>query len=135
MYWRSLVTFVLALLVSSSSIVYALYVSGHSSDAARGGSVVVALSFLFLFLGNGVSARVYDILTHEVQELDRSLAPSEAKALSQRIRLQRDEEQQKNVLLAISSATGTLFWGFGDVIACKIAGLLTTVHLVECSAG
>lgn len=113
---RSIGVAIAASLFSAIGVAYAVLCSGDADDGGRAGSLVVALSFGFLFLGNRTSDKVYRILTEEIDILSIE-RPTVFDALKTRIDLQRQEDLERNRYLAIASVIGTLFWGFGDRLA------------------
>lgn len=109
-------------------------VTGNSNHAGRGGALGVAISFFSLFalrpygneLVNTFGERanaLLDKLGSEDDEADRLEERLERiergqQLLSQKLKVDGLGQQRQNIYLAWAGGISTLFWGFGDIIAC-----------------
>lgn len=120
------------MLLSVGGVAYSIFISHKSVDAGRGGALAVALSFATLFLSRGYGDRVYSILTVDADTASQLVAKlrgevdDKAKlvtadqkldALFTKIQIDAGDQQVQNFYLAWSSVVGTIFWGFGDLLA------------------
>jgi len=86
------------------------------ADGGRGGALAVALAFYMLFAGRGTAAAAPEAdlpaPASPLEEVEQELAKVRA-SLGALI----DWSGKEKVYLTISSVVGTLFWGFGDLLA------------------
>ena len=113
---------------------------GDPLEGGRGGAIAVALALTALFATRNYAAEVYDALTSPAQDLQSRIlkltkgrlaeAPKLAtpeqkmKALEARLKLEAEGQRMQNFWLALSTAVGTIFWGFGDLFAASIIAAL-----------
>jgi hypothetical protein len=88
------------------------------------------VSLVALFIARGYGVKVYDIIANQMQEIGKSADRPQGMSVEERIqslknqltgmgeqiRLNAEEQFEQNVFLAISTAIGTLAWGFGDMV-------------------
>lgn len=87
----------LAISVIVISFVIAIFVTKNPDDAGRGGAFVVAISFYYILK----DVRITDSrLSREGQTY-----------------LERQIDRESRILLSVMSITGTLAWGFLDIVA------------------
>jgi hypothetical protein len=124
-YW---LLFAASVVLSIAGITWGV-LSGNPVNGTRGGSVAVMFSFAALFISRGYGAKVYDIIAHQMQEMGRSAdrpqgtsveeriesLKTQLTAMGEQIRLNAEEQFEQNICLALSTVTGTLTWGFGDM--------------------
>ena len=125
-------TAVLSIVLSAGGIGWAA-LWDHAGDAGRGGALAVALSFAMLFLGRGTAESALEAqFTRDGRIVERGHeeeTPSEQLALDvARVRnavaSMLDWQQREKLWLTVSSVTGTLAWGFGDICAQWLCGLI-----------
>ena len=113
---------------SVGGVIYAVFL-GVAADGGRGGALAVAITFAMLFLDRRTSKDYLEMpLPADTAEKD---IPTDDKALKAHLAgLATNQNQTRNAFaamldwgnrqkwpLAISSVIGTVFWGFGDIIA------------------
>jgi hypothetical protein len=120
--WLKLTTCV-ALAACVAGIVYAC-TKGHATDAARGGAVAIALTFVMLFMGRGTAEEALTSSSADASDPARSTLDQQLKAvrndgLAVRAALVSllDWHRKERIYLTITSLAGTLTSGFGDWIA------------------
>lgn len=102
--WR---TFWIGFLLCCAGVGYAVCVSDMASDGGRGGALAVALSFWILFQSHGSAKAAFDDKDIKIR------ATRTHNALGALI----DVSEKQRMPLALTSVIGTLFWGFGDLLA------------------
>jgi hypothetical protein len=116
--WRVL-CFVLisSLLFSAGGIAYAVW-CGSAADGQRGGAIAVAISFLALFAARATPADTLEMKDSQGRLVADHGEPSERIGIVRTtVSTMLDSQRLEKVFLTWSSVTGTLVWGFGDVIA------------------
>lgn len=114
----------LGLLASVGGIAYAV-TCGTAIDGQRGGAIAVALSFLALF-----AARNTPLDTLELKDgsgalvLESGTAEARINVLRTAIAAMLDSQRLEKRYLTLSSVTGTLVWGFGDLVAGALGAAL-----------
>ncbi len=124
---------VIAILAAVVGVLLAAYVFENADHGGRGGAVAVAIALVTLFATRNYANDVYDALTNPSQDVRTRIlkltkgtlpnAPSltnadqKLTALEARFRLEAEGQRTKNIWLAVSTAVGTIFWGFGDLFA------------------
>lgn len=119
--------------MSVGGVLYATFISGDKYDGARGGALAVCASLFAFFGTRNYAEDVYNAFANKLPEmklriLKLSKTPIEINpirdmeerinALTERLRNEAHEQKQQNICLTISTFTGTIFWGFGDLFAC-----------------
>jgi hypothetical protein len=102
--------------------------------------VAVTLALFALFATRNTAVEVYEALTHKGERMRArisiltkgkaseepiSTADEKLRALEKRLEWEAEGQKHQNFYLAIATATGTIFWGFGDLFA---AWLRIIVH-------
>jgi ABC-type transport system involved in cytochrome bd biosynthesis fused ATPase/permease subunit len=103
-----------------------------SSHGGRGGALAVALALFALFATRNDAVEMYDALTHRGEQLKARIlnltrstrredpirtAEEKLTALEKRLEWEAEGQRVQNFYLALSTAVGTVFWGFGDLFA------------------
>jgi hypothetical protein len=106
-----------AVLLCLTGLVYAL-VLGDASDAGRGGAITVALSFAAFFTSSAtpseiIEARGLDGKCH----FDELSYKERVTRLKTAVAMLDDRHNTESLCLAITTFMGTMFWGFGDLLA------------------
>lgn len=125
---------VVAVVVSLAGVLFAAFVSKDIDDGGRGGAIAVALALSTLFLTRNYASEVYQSLMHSWLDLkadilevttgrrpeERSIDEVEKKlqALEASLKMERQGQRLQNIWLSFATGFGTLFWGFGDILAC-----------------
>lgn len=111
----------LSLLASFGGVLFAVC-WGVAADGGRGGAIAVALSFVALFAGRNTDQSVLELRKKPDQPaiLDpgpHASDPERFKALRSALAVHLDTSQSETGYLVAASVIGTLFWGFGDLLA------------------
>lgn len=133
-----------ALVLSIGGVAVAVVITGDSPDGGRGGAVAVALTLVAFFLRRDISARLRKAfietlpgLSADIERLSaasRNTDPGQGgppspgsgalesvsrrlEAIESSLRVVERSEQTMDRYVAVAAAVGTLFWGFGDVVA------------------
>lgn len=106
-----------AVILCLSGLGYAL-VMGDAADAGRGGALTVALSFAAFFTTSSapselIEARGVDGECH----FDELSYRERVTRLKTAVALLDDRHNAESLCLAITTFMGTMFWGFGDILA------------------
>lgn len=114
---RLTIWMVSSFIASVSGIVYAVG-WGTACDGGRGGALAVAIAFGALFTARPTLRRYIEAPDESGQ------AKFDARPMDDRVALLRsalavmvDRQNQEATFLTIASVSGTIVWGFGDVIA------------------
>ncbi len=118
----------LCILLGIAGVVYAVF-WGAAADGSRGGALAVALTFFMLFLDRGTAKDLLEADLPASQQVGE-IPCSDAELTTYLAKLATEDTKDRNALaamldwqdeqkvpLALSSVTGTIFWGFGDVFA------------------
>jgi hypothetical protein len=100
---------------------------GNPTIGERGGAITVALAFLFLFVRRNYGSELQEALSKPLPSLDpnspNQQSPEDPQVLRRdidaivnRLRVESSGQKAQNTVLAIVSATGTIVWGFGDLL-------------------
>lgn len=132
------VLWITAIVLSVGGVLVAAFCTKDAADGGRGGALADALALAALFGTRNYAADTYEALTTGAEQLKSRIwrlkaigtppesAPeaSELKKIGARIsafetRLKLDAQgaYAQNFALAIATAVGTIFWGFGDIFA------------------
>jgi len=132
-------------LLSLGGVVYAVQ-AGHAENAGRGGALADAIALAALFGTRNYAADTYHALTQtspaqrarildfktaydirttviadsaRTPAVEITVANIEGKlnAMEQRLSLDSDGQALQNRCLALATFVGTIFWGFGDILA------------------
>lgn len=120
--------------LTSISTVLACGIGLNTTSSGRGGAIAVAISLLYLFFDRSRGSKSLRQVNKDLEEAKSRFltAPSSLQNQIERIRsklemliesiissAQKDQRDKlyNNILLALSTLIGTLFWGFGDVAA------------------
>lgn len=133
--WRlyaSIAILVLSAVISPGFVAYAVFYTHCDADGGRGGAIADGFALCLMFYSQSYASRLYKLRAKVQGRLESAATNpvSEAQALKL-IRaeivwlldsLDDDAEIQRNqnIILAIATAIGIFFWGFGDLIAKKI---------------
>lgn len=125
-------------LPSLIGLIVAIFYTKVEADGARGGAITVAISLFNLFINRSYAAQIYKARTEKIPEalaklrnlvLEEGIKPPEEtttsgtqesrtmRALADWFETEFVGQTTQNRYLAITSAVGTLVWGFGDYIA------------------
>jgi hypothetical protein len=106
-----------SLVASFAGILYAVQ-CGVAADGGRGGAVAVAISFAAYFTARPTPTEMIEA-RNDAGEVgfDNLDIDARSKRLRSAISVMLDRQTNEAVYLTISSVSGTLIWGFGDVIA------------------
>lgn len=108
---------VLSLAFSAGGIVYAIW-CGSAPDGQRGGAVAVAISFLALFAARATPTEVLEVTDARGRLVVEHGTPEQRIGLVRTaVAAMLDSQRLEKVYLTWSSVTGTVVWGFGDVVA------------------
>ena|SRR5258705_3442742 len=141
-YWLLLLT---SIVLSIAGIVWGI-LSKDPANGARGGAIAVMVSLVALFISRGYGAKVYDIIARQMQEIGKSADRPQGMSVEERIQalknqitglgeqigLNTQEQFEQNVFLALSTATGTLAWGFGDMATTGLLYIMQIKPVPSC---
>jgi hypothetical protein len=65
----------------------------------------------------GLRARILNLTKSKTSRDPIGTADEKLKALEKRLELEAEAQKYQNFYLAIATAIGTIFWGFGDLFA------------------
>jgi hypothetical protein len=107
-----------ASLLASASGVAAAVAFGTACDGGRGGAVAVAIAFGALFTSRPVPEDLIEALDAEGRSaFDARDTEDRIGRLRSALAVMLDRQRLEAVFLTVASVSGTLVWGFGDVIA------------------
>jgi hypothetical protein len=134
--WRFAWVLILSIMLSLAGVLIAVFWV-DATHGGRGGALAVALSLLALFATRDTSSRIYKALTERalrvrgnLEELRGGTAPvrlspdERLDAFETKLRLDAEGSKTQNIFLAMATAFGTVFWGFGDLLALWLRSLL-----------
>lgn len=109
-----------AVIISFLWIIGAAYYKLEAT-AGRGGAIAVAISFFWLFGGQDLGAKIANHVRKKY-ERQKDKTKQDPKMIDLEVRVasltvNRASSKHYNKYLMISSVTGTLAWGFGDLVA------------------
>jgi hypothetical protein len=153
---RFWLVFATSLLFSLGGVIAVIIVPHHTGDGGRGGAIGTAIALLFLFINRDYGAQLFRALTREIPDLKArierlklakkgSTAPSPAGApaatlpeLEKRIdalvdsmAIEGEGRATETGFLALATAIGTVFWGFGDWFAVLLLRVSWVSHFQE----
>ncbi len=135
--WRisvSAAILVLSVLLSVGGVYYAVHVTGCDADAGRGGAIADAISLFLMFLAQSYASRLYRLKARLRERQSKGAAQSVNR--TEVLQIVKDDmiwvldsmdadariQRAQNILLALATAVGIAFWGFGDMIARSFIG-------------
>lgn len=102
---------------SFAGLVYAVG-WGTACDGGRGGAVAVAIAFAALFTGRPLPQAYIEARDDSGKpKFDTLPADDRIGRLRSALAVLLDRQRQESFYLALASVSGTLIWGFGDMIA------------------
>ncbi len=134
--WRfylSISILLLSVILSIGGVIVAIKVTHCDGDGGRGGAIADALALLVIFLDRSYASKFMTLIakfqpdeeTNHVP-LDRkhvrAIAVNEIKRFAKLLDSDARRLRLQNAFLAIATFIGTLFWGFGDLIARHYVG-------------
>lgn len=105
---RSIIRIVATTTISVAICAFGLWVStrtGNPNDAARAGAVIVAATLFLAIRSGGISDSLDQFASN--RQIDEQNLET----------LIRAEKTERTLVFALPTFIGTLFWGFGDLLA------------------
>jgi len=115
--WTLRIVLTLALIASAGGVLYAVFL-GTAADGGRGGALAVAISFFALFAARATPEDVLETKDAAGRRVVETGPPVQRIGLLKTsVATMLDSQRLEKIYLTGSSVTGTLVWGFGDVLA------------------
>lgn len=108
---------ILSFAASALGIIHAV-AWGTACDGGRGGALAVAIAFGALFTARPLLNDYIEMPdARGTPQFDNLPADQRIAALRSALAVMIDRQKHETIYLSIASVSGTLVWGFGDVIA------------------
>ncbi len=129
---RLALTMIGSIALSVGGVVYAC-LTRNAADGGRGGALAVALTFFMLFMGRGTAeaaleAPILDPATRrsvDAGDLNPKHVAMQIVRVRSAVASMLDWQSKEKLYLTIASICGTLFWGFGDIVAAMLCRIGT----------